>query len=147
MSLQMSQVKKFGEDLFELILDEVVEMKPQSNQRPAINKYGNYQTPKKTYSARKVIYNTLIQKYNGEILTCPLLLEVDFYFERPKSVKRKLHTVKPDCTNLGKLVEDFQNKKPFIWHDDCQFVSVKFQKFYSPENRIVIRLYREKNEL
>ena len=52
-------------------------------------------------------------------------VEVDFVFERPKSVRRKHHTVKPDRDNLDKLVMDaitraLVNGLGGPWWDDCQ---------------------------
>ena len=75
-------------------------------------------------------------------------VDVDFVFERPKSVKRKHHTVKPDRDNLDKLVMDgitraLVNGLGGPWWDDCQVIDGPPRKRYAgpgeePHVRIVL---------
>lgn len=58
-----------------------------------------------------------------------LHLDVDFVVARPKSVKRKWPTAKPDLDNYLKLLEDAGNG--YVWYDDSQIVTVRMGKRYT----------------
>jgi Holliday junction resolvase RusA-like endonuclease len=70
-----------------------------------------------------------------------LQMSVVFHLSRPASVsvkKRPYPTVKPDCSNMLKGVEDGLNG--IAWHDDSQIVRIEMEKVYSdtPGIRIVV---------
>lgn len=67
-----------------------------------------------------------------------LCVEMDFYFTRPKSVKRPYHTVKPDVDNLVKAVLD--NGNEILWKDDRQIVQIIASKHYAEEAKTVIKV-------
>ena len=71
----------------------------------------------------------------------PLEMELDFYLRRPKSVKRKWPTVKPDVSNCVKLAEDAL--EGFLFDNDSQVVSLRAAKHYAAQGelpRIEIRV-------
>jgi Holliday junction resolvase RusA-like endonuclease len=86
-------------------------------------------------------------------LTGALMLEVMFYFKRPKSHFRtgrnadrlrpgapRYPSVKPDCTKLVRGVEDALTG--IVWRDDAQVVQQVAGKFFGepPRAEIVVRL-------
>jgi Holliday junction resolvase RusA-like endonuclease len=75
---------------------------------------------------------------------CPIALEIAFYFEPPASVKKKLKlgwgeavpmTVRPDCSNIIKAVEDTLTKCGF-WVDDSRIYSLRVDKYYSLQSGV-----------
>lgn len=66
----------------------------------------------------------------------PIRLEVDFYMERPKSVRqsdRALPIVAPDLDKLVRAVGDGVGQSGFIWGDDSQIVEIVARKFYADD--------------
>lgn len=66
----------------------------------------------------------------------PVRLEVDFYLERPKTVKpekRPLPIVPPDLDKLVRGVGDGIDQSGMIWGDDSQVVELMARKFYADE--------------
>lgn len=58
----------------------------------------------------------------------PLALTVQFYLDRPKTVKRRHPTAKPDLDNLTKAVQDALNGIAYM--DDSQICIVHAAKHY-----------------
>jgi Holliday junction resolvase RusA-like endonuclease len=109
-------------------------MTPTPQGRSRSTKGGHHYTPEKTRLAAVDIKSQLLR---GDIplFKGPLELTAAFYFIRPKSVpqsKRPKHTVKPDLSNLVKLLEDSCNG--LLWLDDCQIVSLILDKYYVEES-------------
>jgi len=77
------------------------------------------------------------QPYIGEnIHLGPVRLEVDFYLERPKTVKikdRGLPIVAPDLDKLVRGVGDGVGQSGLIWGDDSQIVEILARKFYADD--------------
>jgi Holliday junction resolvase RusA-like endonuclease len=76
----------------------------------------------------------------------PLSLLIAFYFEPPISVKKKLKleageavpmTVRPDCSNLVKALEDTLTKCGF-WHDDSQIFCLRVDKYHSVQSGVYV---------
>ena len=66
----------------------------------------------------------------------PIRLEVDFYMERPKSVRqsdRALPIVAPDLDKLIRAVGDGVGQSGYIWGDDSQIVEIVARKFYADD--------------
>ena len=64
----------------------------------------------------------------------PVRLEVDFFLERPKSVKqekRPLPIVPPDLDKLVRAVGDGIGQSGMVWGDDSQIVELVARKFYA----------------
>jgi Holliday junction resolvase RusA-like endonuclease len=69
-----------------------------------------------------------------EVHLGPIRLEVDFFMERPKSVKvseRPLPIVAPDLDKLVRGVGDGIGQSGRIWGDDSQIVEISARKFYA----------------
>ena len=66
----------------------------------------------------------------------PIRLEVDFFLERPKTVKvkdRALPIVPPDLDKLLRGVGDGIGQSGMIWGDDSQIVEILARKFYADD--------------
>ena len=61
----------------------------------------------------------------------PLRMVLTFRLRKPKSVKRKWPTVKPDLSNMEKGIEDALNK--ICYKDDSQIVIKESKKEYAKE--------------
>ena len=112
------------------VLTCTVPIKPVGKARARVTSHGVY-TPAETVAAEKVISDYWQQKHHPRsrfAQDIPLILEVDAYFTKPKSVKREDHIVKPDASNVLKLVEDALNG--VAYEDDSQLVSVRCNKVY-----------------
>ena len=72
----------------------------------------------------------------------PLSVELVFTFERPKSVKREWHTVKPDIDKLTRFALDAIVQADLI-ADDNQIVAINAFKVYGEHNSIWIRVSDE----
>lgn len=69
----------------------------------------------------------------------PVTAEFDFYFVKPKSVKKRATpTVKPDVDKLLRAMLD--GLKGVIFHDDAQVVSALCRKHYGSVPRVELRL-------
>lgn len=64
-------------------------------------------------------------------LTGPLGVRMVFTVERPKSVRRRFPTVKPDVLKLARSTEDALTG--IVWVDDAQIVREIIEKRYGPE--------------
>lgn len=81
-----------------------------------------------------------------DMLIGDLALEVDFYFQIPKSTSKKnkelmnrkviRHNKKPDLDNCIKLIADALNT--IAYKDDNQIVEVRAYKYYSDEPRVEV---------
>lgn len=86
---------------------------------------------------------TAAEIFIGPVLTCPLVLAIDFYFVRPKSHFRAdgrslkkgappYHAQKPDLCKLIRAVEDALTG--IVWRDDAQLCSYgRMSKRWSTE--------------
>lgn len=110
----------------------MLEMAPTPKGRPRFGGRNGPYTPYKTRSAEKKIGEYLREQilsrgYKTILGACRV--SFTFAFQRPKSVTRKHHTVRPDGDNLQKLVQDAGNK--ILWHDDGLISEWSGKKIYS----------------
>ncbi len=82
---------------------------------------------------------------NQNIHLGPIRLEVDFFLERPKTIKvkdRPLPIVPPDLDKLLRGVGDGIGQSGVIWGDDSQIVEISARKFYADdrETGAIIRI-------
>jgi Holliday junction resolvase RusA-like endonuclease len=64
----------------------------------------------------------------------PLYIEMKFYLQKPKTVKRLLPTVPPDLDKLVRGLFDALTQAG-IWHDDALVVEIgKTEKLYADED-------------
>ena len=85
---------------------------------------------------RKAIADACQPFYRENIHLGPVRLEVDFFLERPKTVKqskRPLPIVPPDLDKLVRGVGDGIGQSEMIWGDDSQVVELVARKFYADE--------------
>jgi Holliday junction resolvase RusA-like endonuclease len=107
-----------------------VEMKPQAKGRPRFARGGRAYTDAKTRKAEDLIAVSGKQEFIGPPREGPLLLEVDFYFNPPKSMKEIpfWRDKRPDLDNLLKTVKD--SMQPWAFNDDAQVVCTICRKLY-----------------
>lgn len=123
-------------------LEFVVFMTPIGKGRPRFGN-GHVYTPQETVMFESA-FRAMSRKYKPiEPISVPIDLEIEFNFIKPRTTKRKFHSVKPDIDNLIKAVCDSCNKVFFI--DDSQIVRVRATKFYSEKEciRVVIKEFSE----
>jgi len=118
-------------------------VKPQGQARPravSVNGKARVFKPKKDLGMEALIQVLVVDrdppKFDG-----PIKLTLDFVLKRPKSVpvkKRKYPTVKPDLSNMIKLVEDACNG--ILYDDDKQIVNLVSTKRYGGDDEISIKV-------
>lgn len=114
---------------------------PVAKGRPRVCRNGRAFTPEKTRRAEDMIRWLVGQALQGRTVPLfegPLHVEMEFSFQRPKSVKRMSHTVKPDLDNLVKMMDACNG---LIWRDDAQIECLRAQKYYSDRGLIRIRVW------
>lgn len=114
---------------------------PVSWARPRLtlrsNKVHGYKTAKNENFERAIAFHCLTQIRGGPI-EGPLKLTVTFIIERGSTVKRDLPCVRPDLSNLLKILEDSLNEK--AWLDDAQLVLIHASKEYGPKGCILVHV-------
>jgi Holliday junction resolvase RusA-like endonuclease len=120
---------------------------PVAKARPRWAKFGIY-TPKKTVNYETLIKELFATKYPGfkPIADGPLRLELRSFFSIPKSKSKKQQALmlkgeirpakRPDLDNIMKAALDGLSGVAF--RDDCQFVEIFMEKYYSDEPRLDI---------
>lgn len=121
--------------ILEFPLDPVAKGRPRFSR-----KSGVAYTPEKTRAAEAELRWMMNKQWNRPILECALVVDVAFFFRRPKSVKRLHPTVKPDLSNIFKTVEDAGNG--ILWRDDSQIISASISKYYAGESKIVLQIVK-----
>lgn len=72
--------------------------------------------------------------------TNPVRVELTFYFNRPKSVKREFMSVKPDIDKLARSVLD--SITGTVIKDDSQVVILNLRKEYTEQSPgVLVRIY------
>jgi len=107
-----------------------IPVNPVPKGRPRLGRGGRVFTPQITRVAEITIKQYLrLQK--PPLQHGPIRVIVQFLLQKPKSVKREYHTVKPDCDNLLKLLLDAGND--ILWRDDSQIVQLECSKQYATD--------------
>lgn len=120
---------------------QIVELRfdinPVAKQRPRfVRSTGIAYTPKETKNFEKALSKMALAQYKGEILDQALYVEVDIFIRRPRSVKRKYPTVKPDKDNYIKSIYDALNG--IVWVDDALIIKDAGGKYYSEGDPYII---------
>lgn len=112
--------------------------------RPRVTKRGIAYTPKDTVQYENLV-RICYREQVGEYLDGQLKIEIDAFFEIPKSTvkRRKIDmlkhilrpTKKPDWDNIGKVICDSLNGAAY--HDDAAIVSASVNKWYTEEGPMV----------
>lgn len=117
--------------------------KPIPKGRPRGTKTGHFYTPKRTLDFEKEIKNAFLIKYgNCEPINVACCVDIQFYFEIPKSRKDLIqfqnHTQTPDLDNLEKAIYDALNG---LAYTDDKLISEKWaRKNWNNENKILIEI-------
>ena len=112
---------------------------PVPKERARVTKRGFAYTPKKTKEAEKLYSDFIFVRYPNVNLTGALEGEFEFNLIRPKSVKRRIPTTRPDLDNYVKLILDaFQ--KSGVFKDDSQFNKITAWKWYSESGKPSVRV-------
>lgn len=86
----------------------------------------------KTASYQAKVRHYLLQVCPDEPLDCPLSLNMQFVFLKPKTAKKRAYpAVKPDLDNLEKAVMDALNKLAYT--DDARVVTKASLKAYTDD--------------
>jgi Holliday junction resolvase RusA-like endonuclease len=113
---------------------------PVAKGRPVFNRRtGNVFTPARTRKAETELRWIIKKEFKEPIFMGPIVVGLVFHFTRPKSIpekKRPHHVVKPDLTNLIKLIEDAGNG--LLWQDDSQITYMEVAKVYSDDPGIAL---------
>jgi crossover junction endodeoxyribonuclease RusA len=68
----------------------------------------------------------------------PVRLELDFYFTKPKSAKKRVHhTVKPDLDKLARAALD--SFTGILYSDDAQVCEMALRKLYGVPERVEVQ--------
>lgn len=114
----------------------ILPFKAVAKGRPRVTRTGHAYTPQKTRQAEQAIRD-FVQSLNPPYFTGALAFQVVAIFRRPKSAPhREFPTVKPDGSNILKLVEDACNG--VLWADDSQIVDSRIVKNYGDEDKLII---------
>lgn len=120
---------------------------PIAKGRPRVGKFGTY-TPNKTVNYENLVQLCYMDQVEGQLLTGPVALSIEFYFPIPKSISKKdkakmqtgdiMHTKKPDIDNCIKSITDALNG--FAYRDDSQVVLVQAYKLYADDPRVEVTI-------
>lgn len=102
-------------------------------------KAGRAYTPEATASAEAEI-RWLLRKHMAPCFEGPIQLLVEVQYRRPKSApkSRVLPCVKPDLSNVVKLIEDAANG--ILFKDDAQIVSLLATKSYGDKDLVLLQV-------
>lgn len=118
----------------------VIFTKPMPKERPRLGRHTTY-TPMRT-RAFKNLLSSIFKDSGVKICHQALRLDIEFLYERPKSVKKNMiyKATRPDRDNLDKSILDAGNG--ILYKDDAQVVDGRIQKKYSDlEPSIIINAY------
>ena len=107
---------------------------------------GHY-TPEKTANYENLVKLAAVDGMKGkQMIVGPAGVVIDLFFQIPASWSKKKKaaalngevrpTVKPDCSNVLKSIEDALNG--IVWADDKQAVDVSVKKYYSDKPRAIV---------
>lgn len=82
---------------------------------------------------RKQIADACLEQVteDHQLMLGPVRVEVDFYLERPKTVKRSRPIVPPDVDKLARGLLDGIGQSKVVWGDDSQVVELIARKEYA----------------
>jgi len=106
-------------------------------QRPRVTRHGTY-TPLRTKRFEKEFQILLKNQFKASPIQTPIILSLEFCFEKPKSNKTEFHCQRPDLDNLEKAVLDACNKILFL--DDSQVYLKTSQKLWSDKDSIQMKV-------
>lgn len=131
--------------------------KPFAKQRPRASRRGRFTTvytPKQTVDYENLVKYSYYEQNGHLLLEGPLEVEIVGTFPTPASASKKqtqkmldgeiMHTKKPDCDNMAKIVLDALND--IAYHDDSQIVDLRIKKQYGENPNVCIKMRELKKE-
>ena len=139
---------------------------PKGKGRPRFTTIGGFArayTEKKTVTYENALKAAGVAAMNGlQTLNEAIGISVVGYLPVPDSWSRAkraaalagdiMPTGKPDADNIGKMLDGLnyhppafkgdKEKRPIIWRDDAQIVSLHIMKFYGADPRLVVQVFR-----
>lgn len=115
------------------------EIAPVAQERARMGRGGRFYIPSKSANFKKEVVSQFIRQWIRQPLDMALYVEITFCFVKPKTVKRQLHTVKPDVDNCTKILLDALNG--YLWKDDSQIVGLSAFKRYDTQDGIELNVY------
>lgn len=124
-----------------------IEGKPIPQKQTQFNRYsGHAYNPNST---DQKILQAKIKPFAPNIpLTCPVFMELDFYFQPPKSISKVKrlnmlsnnikHVTRPDVDNCAYFVTNALKK--IFYQDDSQVYMLYLRKFYSEKPKTIIKI-------
>lgn len=88
---------------------------------------------------REKVSIAAMNAYDGKQLEGAVVLQLEFRFERPKSVKRDRPFVKPDIDKLQRSILDSLTDSKAI-KDDAQVTKITAEKLYAAEAGVHVRV-------
>jgi Holliday junction resolvase RusA-like endonuclease len=122
-------------------VEYVFEIDPVPKGRPRFTRQGRAYTPQRTKIFESEL-SDLMREQSSCVESGSLKVEIIFYLRKPKTVKRKYPTVKPDLDNFIKGFCDAGNG--ILWEDDAQIVTMTASKQYADSGRIYLKITRIK---
>jgi Holliday junction resolvase RusA-like endonuclease len=101
---------------------------PVAKGRPRWDRRGFMVTPALTRRFERDVARAAAAYKPPSPLTGPLRVCLRFVFKPPVKWARDHHTIKPDCSNLAKGVEDALNG--IFWSDDSVITDLRVMKLY-----------------
>ena len=117
---------------------------PVGKQRARVCRSGHAFTPAKTVNYEALVKQTFAAKYPDFIpMSGPVRMTLSIWLMESKETQRKLRkginvypTIKPDISNVLKIIEDALNGLAYV--DDKQIVWVEVVKAYSEKPRVEV---------
>ncbi len=125
----------------------IIDGDPIAWARAAPSKYSRMWDTQKQIKFEHGISLRKQHKGNG-LFEGPILLDIIFYFKKPKSCVRKqgsFHIYKPDLSNLIKLIEDIGSG--ILYKDDAIIACIRAQKKYDAQPRTEFRIVSLEEEV
>lgn len=119
--------------------------KPAGSKRAIVNRFSGkayvIDACEKSRDWKTTVAQVANDYYSGDIISVPIVLQIDFYFPRPKGHRKpcgqlrenapSAKTTKPDLTKIIRAVEDALTG--IIWRDDSQVVEIVARKKYTDD--------------
>ena len=116
----------------------LIHQDPVAKGRARFTRGGFAFTPAKTRAFEAALKSAMKMQFQEKPFDTPIKVKMFFGIPRPKTVKRKYPSVKPDADNLAKGCADAGNGT--LWVDDYLIVTLHIEKRYADEGFIEIHI-------
>ena len=115
---------------YQLLFECTILTDPKPKGRPRFTRKGFAYTPKETKDYETQLTQAIAKAWNYPYLEeRPLIIELTFNLQKPKTSKRDYPIGRPDLDNLAKAVLDSMNK--IVYKDDSLICDLILKKRYS----------------